>query len=166
MPIEHPIIRGLTQADKNASIQQILRSISRKIARRATVYIPPVPLFINCSTVGDDKVIGKVIIPFSGTLRNLFVRIGEMRTHVVRVSMTLASEVAETKVNFALSSKSEKVLVEMEVDAGTMIQLTLEEGEFSDGMFATAIFPEMDAHKAEMLLLKEEENAIQETEEK
>lgn len=164
MPIEHPIIRGLTQADKNASIQQILRSITRRIARRATVYIPPVPLFINCSTVGEDKVIGKIIIPFGGTLKNLFVRIGEMFTSRVVISMILNSEVAETKVNFTISNKAEKVLVEMEVDAGTMIQLILEEGSFSDGMFATAIFPEMDAHKAEMLLLKEEENAIQETE--
>jgi hypothetical protein len=156
---EHPMIRGRTQKEKNDSIQQILKSLTRRVVKRATVYIPPVPLFMSCEVIGDNNLIGKVLVPFSGTIKDLFFRIGEMHTSIVKVSLTMVSDVEgrvlETKVYTTIPHYSFQWSLSMEVVAGTLLQLYVEEGSCADVLVATAVYPDIDAHKAQEYLLEE-----------
>ena len=147
MPV-HPFIRGKTQQEKNESIEQLLKSISRRAVKRAVVYIPPVPLLTQCS----EGVIGNILIPFKGTLRDIFLR----GPKVIKVVLTIITDATRT----IMEIDSNHVVLMMEVDAGTLLQF---EGE---AIIATAVYPEIEEHKAKQFLLEEilsqeeKENAV------
>jgi hypothetical protein len=152
MPQEHPKIRGDTHEEKFASIEQILKSLSRRLAQRGVVYIPPVPLFMSCDMVLPNGVIGKVIVPFSGTIRDIFIRAEEMHTKVVSIALRVTSSASESLVHFTLSKKSERLLLEMEIEAGSILQVILEDGSLAKALIATAIYPNMDSHQVALQL--------------
>jgi hypothetical protein len=169
MPQEHPKIRGDTHEEKFASIEQILKSLSRKLSSRGVIYVPPVPLFMHCDLMLPNSVIGKVIVPFSGTIRDIFIRAEEIHTKVVNIGLKVIGNNTEAMVHFTISKKSERLLVEMQVEAGSVLQLILEEGSLADALVTTAIYPYIDSHQVVLqlqeILGKENGDAIQ-TEEK
>jgi hypothetical protein len=149
------IIRGKNQAERNASIEHALRSIARKATKRATVYIPPIPLSSYCGTIGEDKIIGRMMVPFSGTIRDVYLRIGEMNKEESKVSLSIISDVAETKLQFTVTKKMQKLDVEMPISAGTALIVALEEGDISDILVGIAIYINLETTRAKQYLLEE-----------
>jgi hypothetical protein len=161
---ENPRIRGESVEDKFASIEQFMKSISRQTAKRAVVYIPPVPIFIPWE--------GKVIVPFSGTITDLFVHAGEMRTARISFMLEVSYENSSTTIQFTFSKKAERLSMEIDVEAGTVLRVWSVEGEAVDVLIATAVRPALSEHRGKQYLLeeilaleKEESNALQNQEE-
>lgn len=162
------IIRGRTQVERNASIEHALKSLSRRAVKRAAVHIPPIPFFTYCSAIGEDKVIGRMMVPFSGTMKDLYVRIGVMATKEAKVALFIDSDVAETTMHFELSKRVQKLEVEMPISAGTALTMMLEEGDLKEILIGTAIYVDVTTTKAKEVMLEEilkqvdeEENALQ-----
>lgn len=154
MPTEYPKIRGKTQAEKNASIEHALRSIARRATKRAVVYVPPVPLLFHKEGVAEGNTLGRILLPFSGTLKDLYVRVGELNTRTATLSLEIGTDIAKTQMHFTLSSRAQRLEVELEVDAGTLLQLALVEGSLTDCLIATAIYPNLSEHESRSLLLE------------
>lgn len=151
---DNPRIRGDTPDEKFSSIQQILRSLSRRLVKRAVVYIPPVPILMGCGIVGHNNIVGRTVVPFQGTLRDIFVRVGVLHTKQVKLSLTLTSDTAETKFDFVIAKQFERIAFERDIVAGTSIQLALEEGSLEDALIATAVYPHIDEHQGQKFLLE------------
>ena len=165
MTIEHPNIRGHTTNEKFASVEATLKSLFRRVAKKATVYIPPVPFFINMEVMPASSTIGKLIVPFNGTLKDVFIRVGELSSRAYIIRLEIVTDAATTKMTFEINKKSQRLEVGMDIDAGTLLILTLEEGDISDIIIAAAVVPRLDEHVAKQLLIEGTENAIQEKEE-
>jgi hypothetical protein len=151
----YPMVRGKNQTEKNASIEHILKSLHRRAVKRATVYIPPVPLFMHCEVVGETNIIDEILLPFSGTLKDLFIRIGDMNTVSARIALSVISATGETTQHFVLSKPMERITLEMEVFAGSTLELVLEEGQIGRILVALALYPVIEDHRAKQYLLDE-----------
>lgn len=165
-------IRGKNAKEKTASIEHALRSLARKATRRATIYIPPVPIFIQCDEVGETNLVGKALIPFNGIIKNLYIHIGYMKTKSARLWLTITTANTETTEHFMIHKQAELIVMETSVNAGSVIQVGLEEGHISDILIGTAIYPHIEDHKAKQYLLedilsqeREEEDAVQDEKE-
>jgi hypothetical protein len=152
---DNPKIRGKTQEEKNASIEHALRSLTRRVMKRATVYIPPVPIFMHCDVVPENNVMAEVLLPFTGTLSDMFVRIGEKKTTRVGIALSVISATGEATQHFVMEKQVERFELNWEVYAGSTLELVLEEGQLSHVLIATAIYPTLEDHKAKQYLLEE-----------
>jgi hypothetical protein len=156
---ENPRIRGRVLAEKFESIEQFMKSISRQVVKRAVVYIPPVPLFIPWE--------GKVIVPFGGTMKDLFIHVGEMSTARITFMLEISSQDSAVTRQFTFSTRTARLGFEIDIEAGMVLRVWTVEGNALDVVLATAIYPSLADHKAKQYLLEEilaqerESNAIQ-----
>ena len=165
MPREHPYIRGTTNAEKFASIEATLRSLTRQVVKRATVYIPPVPLFMHSDGATSGGLIGSFLLPFSGTVKEVFIRAEALQGGAVAIGITIHGNSYESTSYLRVTKRTELIKIDMDVEAGALLELKVDEGTLGEVFIATALYPKIEDHIAKQYLLsemveEEEENAV------
>lgn len=157
-------IKGTTTEDRFRSINRIFQYVFPRLGKKITCAIPPVPILIECGK-GDEKgLLCEKLIPISGIITKVFVRIKNLKGEV-QFALVISNELGSN--TFKFSTKKSLIIEEVNyaITEGSLLTLYTDSHEaFSNVYLSALINMQLKDVNKELLLedTKSEEEIIEE----
>jgi hypothetical protein len=153
------------QSDQLKQVTAILNRFRHRLQRKVVAVIPPIPLFMYCGSP-ENQLVGKLMLPLSGTIPTVYINVGQLPREGVVVSVIIRAAEAVISHDTVCTKPVTQLRLETRATVGTVIEVRSTGG--GDIAVGLLLLPDRTALQTEqylldaILALEEPENATDE----